>query len=157
MKIPTKSIVIIVGVAAPALLIGPVLFPPSDAISPTPAQMALLFPIFIFEALALGIGVAFLRYGWPLVRRVVGDSRRLVMATYVSAAWLMVNWWLHDNLHISNGLDINSLIAIDWAFHTTLITAGAVVCYAFFESLRQGRLRLTADPADAVGTAAGVR
>jgi hypothetical protein len=157
MKIPTKSIVIIVGVAAPALLIGPVLFPPSDAISPTPAQMALLFPIFIFEALALGIGVAFLRYGWPLVRRVVGDSRRLVMATYVSAAWLMVNWWLHDNLHISNGLDINSLIAIDWAFHTTLIAAGAVVCYAFFESLRQGRLRLTAAPADAVGTAAGVR
>jgi hypothetical protein len=144
MKLRTKVILITVGVAAPALFMGPVLFPPSDAINPTPAQMALLFPIFIFEALALGMGVAFVRYGWPLVRRVVGESRPLVLATYVSSAWLLLNWWLHDNLHISNGLNINALIAIDWAFHTTLIAAGAVVSYSFFDSLRQGRLRLGA-------------
>jgi hypothetical protein len=142
MKLRTKATLITVGVAIPALLAGPVIFPPSDAISPTPLQMALLFPIFVFEAIALGLGVVFLRYGWPLVSRVVGDSRRLVLATYVSSGWLLVNWWLHDNLHISNGLEINALIAIDWAFHTTLIAAGAVVGYAFLESLRQGRLRL---------------
>lgn len=144
MKLRTKAILVTLGVAVPALLAGPVLFPPSDAISPTPVQMALLFPIFIFEAIALGLGVVFLAYGWPLVRRVVGDSRRLALATYVSSGWLLANWWLHDNLHISNGLEINALIAIDWAFHTTLIAAGAVVAYAFLDSLRQGRLHLAA-------------
>jgi hypothetical protein len=155
MKLRTKATLITLGVAVPAFLAGPVLFPPSDAISPTPFQMALLLPIIAIEAIALGLGVVFLRYGWPLVRRVVGPSRRLAMATYVSSAWLLANWWLHDNLHISNGLNINALIAIDWAFHTTLIAAGAVVSYAFLESLRSGRLHL--DATVAPRTPVGVR
>jgi hypothetical protein len=155
MQLRTKATLITLAVAVPAMLLGPVLFPPSADISPTPVQMALLLPVLALEALALGLGVAFLRYGWPLVCRVVGENRRLVLATYVSSAWLLVNWWLHDNLHISNGLDINALIAIDWAFHTTLILASAVVCHAFLESLRHGRLRLD-QPGSGPGSNLGV-
>lgn len=148
MKLRTKTALLTLGVAAPAMALGPVLFPPSSEVVPTSLQLALLLPVVAAEAVALGLGVAFLRYGWPLVRSVVGESRRLTMAAYLSSAWLLMNWWLHDNLHMANGSDFNGLIAIDWAFHTTLIVAAAVVAHALLDSLRRGRLRITQPGAD---------
>jgi hypothetical protein len=138
-----RWIAVTVGVGVPAFALGPVLFPPSsDFPSPVGLQLPLLMGVAAAEALAMGLAVAFLLFGWPLVRQVVGPSRSRTVAAYLATAWLAGNWWLHDNLHISNGADINGLIAIDYAFHTTLIVAAVIVGWQLLRSIQEGRIRL---------------
>jgi hypothetical protein len=46
----------------------------------------------------------------------------------LSAAWLLISWWPHDNLHRTMMMgDYWQLIRIEWAFHFTLIVAGVIV------------------------------
>jgi hypothetical protein len=118
MKTSTKAAVVTVGVAVPAMALGPALFPMSadwPAIEGT--QLLLMGGIAAVEALALGLAVAFLLLGWPRVRRLVGPSRPRTTAAYLATAWLLGNWWLHDNLHVANGTNLNGLIAIEYGFH----------------------------------------
>lgn len=143
MKMSVKVALTTVGVAVLAFFAGPLLFTPAPELDPSGVQLGLLMGVMAVESVALGLGVAFLIFGWPLVRRVVGPHRGLALGAYVSSGWLLTNWWLHDNLHIANGMNINGLIAIDYAFHTTLIAAGAVVAWALVQSIREGRLSLT--------------
>jgi hypothetical protein len=143
MKTTTKVAAVTLGIALPALALGPLLFPASsDWGEPTGAQLPLLLGVAAAEALALGLAVAFLLYGWPLVRKVVGPSRPRTIAAFIATAWILGNWWLHDNLHIANGVNINGLIAIEYAFHTTLMLAGAVVGWQLLRSIQEDRLRL---------------
>jgi hypothetical protein len=138
-----RWIAVTVGVGLPAFALGPVLFPPSpDFPAPVGAQLPLLMGVAAAEALAMGLAVAFLLFGWPLVRRIVGPSRSRTIAAYLATAWLGGNWWLHDNLHIANGANINGLIAIDYLFHTTLIVAAVIVGWQLLRSIQEGRLRL---------------
>jgi hypothetical protein len=138
-----RWIAVTVGVGLPAFALGPVLFPPSpDFPAPVGMQLPLLMGVAAAEALAMGLAVAFLLFGWPLVRQVVGPSRSRTIAAYLATAWLAGNWWLHDNLHISNGANINGLIAIDYLFHTTLIVAAVIVGWQLLRSIQEGRIRL---------------
>jgi hypothetical protein len=143
MKTTTKVAAVTLGIALPALALGPALFPASsDWSEPIGAQLPLLLGVAAAEALALGLAAAFLLYGWPLVRKVVGPSRPRTIAAYLATAWILGNWWLHDNLHIANGVNLNGLIAIEYAFHTTLMLAGAVVGWQLLRSVQEERLRL---------------
>ncbi len=58
---------------------------------PTPGQL----PFFIFEsfleALSLGLGVAFLIFGLPLVRQIESSWRLRAWLMYLSVGWLMVS------------------------------------------------------------------
>jgi hypothetical protein len=140
-----RWIAVTVGVGLPAFALGPVLFAPSaDFPAPVGMQLPLLMGVAAAEALAMGLAVAFLLFGWPLVRQVVGPSRSRTIAAYLATAWLAGNWWLHDNLHISNGANINGLIAIDYLFHTTLIVAAVIVGWQLLRSIQDGRIRLGA-------------
>jgi hypothetical protein len=77
--------------------------------------------------------VAFLAFGRPLLNR-MGRSAPLTAAAYLSVAWLLVNWWPHDNLHRVVGLDWSRLLLIEYSFHLPLLAAGAVLA-RFFVSL----------------------
>jgi hypothetical protein len=96
-----------------------------------------LLPLFILlyalESLSFGLGVAFLAFGRPLLNR-MGRSAPLTAAAYLSVAWLLVNWWPHDNLHRVVGLDWSRLLLIEYSFHLPLLAAGAVLAW-FFVSL----------------------
>jgi hypothetical protein len=139
MKTRTKAAVITVSVAVPAMALGPVFFPASsDWPVPEGRQLLLLGGFAAIEALALGLAVAFLVLGWPIVRRIVGPSRPPTLAAYLATAWLLGNWWLHDNLHLTNGANINGLIAIEYAFHATLIVAGGIVGWQLLRSADEG-------------------
>jgi hypothetical protein len=141
-----KWILVTLIVAVPAMALGPVLFRPSpDFPEPVGIQLPLLMGVAAAEALAMGLAVAFLLFGWPLVRTVVGTSRSRTVAAYLATSWLLGNWWLHDNLHISNGANINGLIAIDYFFHTTLIVAAIIVGWQLLRSIQEGRVRVGAD------------
>jgi hypothetical protein len=142
MKASTTATVVTLGVAVPAMALGPALFPMSGdwpAIEGT--QLLLMGGIAAVEALALGLAVAFLLLGWPRVRQLVGPSRPRTIAAYLATAWLLGNWWLHDNLHAANGTNLNGLIAIEYGFHATLIVAGGIVGWQLLRSIDDGRVR----------------
>jgi hypothetical protein len=99
-----------------------------------------LLPFFLFlsvaEALSFGMGIAFLIYGWPMMSRLANGSTRMTWAMFVSIAWLLLNWWAHDNLHTHNGLNVVGLLFIEYGFHLTLIIAGGTLALCFVHLLR---------------------
>lgn len=131
-KTSVKMIVVTLVIGIPAFFLGPMIWPPSPDIHPTQSQLPYLIVLSLIEALTFGFGIAFIIYGWPRVKAATGDATRTARVMYVSLAWLAVSWWPHDNLHVYNALDINGLIAIDYAFHLTVIIAGLVLAYSFF-------------------------
>lgn len=116
---------------APAAPLGPLIWPPPVDLSPAPtAGQVTLFQILgAFEALSLGLGVSFLFVGWSAVRRIAGPSQWRAVIMYVGVAWFLVNWWVHDGLHIVAGMSPRALLGIEYGFHVTLIFFGAGLAY----------------------------
>src|SRR5688572_27844052 len=75
--------------------VGKLLWPPAPGPAPTAAQLAWLVPLGLVEAVAFGIGVAFLVFGWPLLRRAPGVGRGLAVATYLAVGFSLVSWVPH--------------------------------------------------------------
>lgn len=127
-----KIIAVTVLFAVPAFIFGKIIWPP-DPMGPTPTSAQL--PLFIFlafmEALTFGLGISFLFFGWPMLRKVSEDSRNLAKLTFASIAWLLISWWPHDNMHIHNGMDLNGLLVIEYLFHFSLMLAGIILAYSF--------------------------
>jgi hypothetical protein len=145
MKRWMKVSIVTLMVAVPAFVLGPVLFPPADVGSePSAAQI----PFFMFlgaaDAILLGLGVSFLVFGLPVLRKVSPDSRLRAWAMYLAIGYLMVSWWPHLNLHISSPIDNwQMLLYIDFLFHLPLEIAGVVLAYcafSIFMSWRGGKL-----------------
>ncbi len=101
----------------------------ANAEAPQGFALVLAGLVGLAESAALGLAVAFAVYGLPAVRRLAA-SRPLCVAVHASAVWMLGNWWIHDNLHYVNGLNMDGLLVIVYAFHFTLIVAGAIICYA---------------------------
>ena len=112
---------------------------PPPSLSPTGAQMALLMLLTAIQCLAFGLGAAFLIFGFPFVKVQLPTHRRLALATYLSIAWSLISWWPHSNFHqtLSMG-NVGGLIAIEYAFHVTLILGGLIVACFFVTKARQG-------------------
>src|SRR3989338_10619101 len=107
MKIKAKFIIVTVVLGALALAFGHTFWPPAAGLPvPTPTQIGFFEFFGIIEALFFGFGVAFIIFGYPLVRRVAQELKRPALAGFVALAWLLVSWWPHDNLHMHNGMDI---------------------------------------------------
>jgi hypothetical protein len=145
MKRWMKATIVTLMVAFPAFVLGPVLFPPADVGSePSAAQI----PFFMFlgaaDAILLGLGVSFLVFGLPVLRKVSPDSRLRAWAMYLAIGYLMVSWWPHLNLYISSPIDNwQMLLYIDFLFHLPLEIAGVVLAYcafSIFMSWRSGKL-----------------
>ena len=145
MKRWMKVTIVTLMVAVPAFVLGSVLFPPADVGSePSAAQI----PFFMFlgaaDAILLGLGVSFLVFGLPVLRKVSPDSRLRAWAMYLAIGYLMVSWWPHLNLHISTPIDNwQMLLYIDFLFHLPLEIAGVVLAYcafSIFMSWRSGKL-----------------
>jgi hypothetical protein len=112
------------------------------------------------DALLLGLGVSFLIFGLPVLRRVSPDSKARAWAMYLSIGYLTVSWWPHLGMHASNGLDLQGLLVIDFLFHLPLEIAGAVLAYCFFSlfrSYRSGKLAGATPAEDEVLTGGAIR
>ncbi len=105
----------------------------------TGIQIPLFLILGLVEALTFGVGVSFLIFGYPLVKAIGPASESMSRAAHLSIAWFLINWWPHDSLHIHNGVELNGLLAIDYAFHITLIIAGLILACFFVTLLRQER------------------
>lgn len=76
MKTRTAVALVTLAVAVPAFALTPRLFPPSPHMTPTAAQVPFYVVLGGINALALGLGVAFLSFGLPSVRRFVPPGPR---------------------------------------------------------------------------------
>jgi hypothetical protein len=89
------------------------------------------------EALAFGLGVSFLLFGYPTLKaNVPVVSAPLTRAAHVSIAWFLGNWWAHDSLHFHNGMNLNGLLGIEYGFHFTLMIAGVILLRFFLAVVR---------------------
>lgn len=139
MKPWVKVFLVTVTLAVPAMMFGSIIWPPAEG-GPDPTAGQLPFFIFLAacEAIALGLGVSFLAFGYGPIRQAAGSSTLWAWLVYISIGWLLVSWWPHDNLHIHNGSDLQGLLYIEYGFHMTLMTAGVILAYSFLAMLRQG-------------------
>ena len=93
-------------------------------IPPTSSQLPFFIGVGVFESVAFGVGVAFVIFGWKFLRgRRTGDY-----VAFLSAAWLLVSWWPHDNLHrVTVEGNYWGLLKLEWGFHVTLMIAGVII------------------------------
>jgi len=130
MKIWLKVLLVTLVVAVPAFILGPIIWPPDPhSAAPTGLQLLLFLALAALESLTLGLGVAFIGYGLPLVRRVARRSRGHAWVAFSATAWLLVSWWPHDNMHIHNGGNLAGMLVIEYLFHVSLMVAGAILAY----------------------------
>jgi hypothetical protein len=120
-------------VAALAFALTPFWPVPPTAPRPPGTVLPLFIALSLVESLSFGLGVAFLIFGRPLVDR-MGGSPGLKTAAYFAIAFLLLNWWPHDNMHrVTNG-DWSRVVLVEYGFHVPLMIAGAVLAW-FFVSL----------------------
>jgi hypothetical protein len=55
----------------------------------------------------------------------------------LSIGWPMVCWWPQDNLHISTGSNLQTLLFIEYGFHFTLMIATLALAYCSLSLIRQ--------------------
>jgi hypothetical protein len=129
-------VTLIVGVAAMAL--GPILWPIAEGgAQPTSGQLFFFIVLEAIQSLAFGLGVSFLLFGVPTVRRVSPNSKPMAWAMYLSIGWLLVSWWPHSHLHQVVGENLQGLLYIEYGFHVTVIIGTAVLAYGFLTLLRE--------------------
>ncbi len=132
MKPWIKVLLVTLVVAVPAFVLGPVLFPPAEVgIEPTAGQIPYFILLAVWDAVFLGLGVAFLLFGMPVLRKVSPDSSVRAWVMYLSIGFLTVSWWPHLNMHASNGIDFQGLLYIDYGFHVPLMISAAALIYCF--------------------------
>ncbi len=147
MKSWVKVLIITALVAVPALFLGPILFPPAEGgPQPTAAQIPFFLFLAVGDALLLGLGVSYLLFGFPVMRRVLPDSKVRAWAMYLSIGYLMVSWWPHLNLHVHNGGNIQGLLYNDYAFHLPLEITAVVLAFSFVSLVRSRRSELLLSP-----------
>ena len=143
MKLWIKFLLITLVIGIPAFILGSIIWVPSPDIKPTPQQIPFFIFLSLVESLFLGFGIAFIIFGWPLVKKVSSQSKNLTTAAFFALSWLLVSWWPHDNSHIHNGMNAQGLLYIDYIFHFTLIISTLILSYYFFNLLK----RVAAKPA----------
>jgi hypothetical protein len=100
-----------------------------------PLAAGLQIPLFMLlgaiEALAFGLGVSFLLFGYPVLKGIGHATAGATRGAHLAISWILINWWAHDSLHIHNGMDLNGLLRIEYGFHVTLIISGVLLARFF--------------------------
>ncbi len=135
-----KVVIVTLVAAVLAMVVGPILWPTSDPPlfpEPTATQLPFFIILQVVTTLTFGLGVSFLLFAMPALRKVSPDSKARVWAMYLSIGWLLVSWWPHGHLHLHNGDDVQGLLYIEFGFHVAPMLAGLVVAYCFLSLMRE--------------------
>ena len=138
MKPWIKVLLVTLVVAVPAFVLGLVLFPPAEVgIEPTDGRIPYFVLLAAWDAVFLGVGVAFLLFGMPVLRKVSPDSSVRAWVMYLSIGILTVSWWPHLNMTASNGIDFQGRLFIDYGFYVPLTISAAALIYCFISIARR--------------------
>ena len=136
MKVPAKVIAVTVLLSVAAFLteshgpLGSFWAPNPMAPQAVGVQVPLFMLLGVAEAVALGLGVSFLLFGYSSLKSGAVPAP-LARAAHLAISWLLINWWAHDSLHIHVGMNLNGLLGIEYGFHITLIISGLVMARYF--------------------------
>ena len=101
---------------------------------PTGGALAALISAQLVEFVAFGVGLAWIAYGWQIVRRL---SEPLAVPTFIAIAWSLVSWAPHSAFHQSLGEENwGGLAAIEWGFHVTLVISAFIIAMFVWRALR---------------------
>jgi hypothetical protein len=147
-KTSTKVAIITTVIAVVAFFLSPIVFPPADVgVAPTMGQLPFFMFLGVSDAVLLGLGVSFLVFGYPVLRKVSPDSKVRAWVMYLAIGYLMVSWWPHLGMHASNGFDLQGLLIIDFVFHLPLEVAGVALAWCAFSIFRSWRKGTLSDAA----------
>lgn len=104
---------------------------PVEEPAATAGQVPFFMLLGVIEAISLGLAVSFLIFGRRFVLQAASGARGRANVLYIAIAWILGNWWIHDNVHMINGMNLTGLLVIEYLFHVTLIAAGAFLAYNF--------------------------
>lgn len=133
----TAVLAVIAFVLSPNAPLGGFWSPDPHMLAPTANQLPLFILLNVTEVVTFGLGVSFLFFGLPVMRAIAPASMLLTRAAQISIAWLLLNWWPHDSLHIHNGLEMGGLLVIEYVFHVTLMVAGVILAWFFLTLQRR--------------------
>lgn len=124
----------------PTAPLGQAIWPPAPGPAPTGGALVALAFAGIVSAIAFGAGIAFLVTGRRALAAAAPQSRGLATMAYLSIAWGLVSWVPHAALHQSTAAgDFGRLVAIEYAFHLTLIAAAGILALFFVRVLQAPR------------------
>jgi hypothetical protein len=153
MSTKVKAATLALVIAVPAFLLAPMLFPPPPGPGPSSTQVPFFVLLTAFDSLLLGIGVAFVVFGWPLVRRVAPGSRATAIAMFIGVAWLTISWYPHIGLHTSAfGSTFGGLLVIDYLFHVPLYVIGVMLIWGLASYLQSVAEKPASSPPQARST-----
>src|SRR6266545_2087306 len=114
MKTWLKILLITLGTAVLTFVLSPIIWPPDPhGAAPSGLQLLLFMVLAALDALIFGLGVAFISYGLPLVRRVANGSRARTWITSTATGGLFISCWPQDNIHKHKALDLAGWLMID--------------------------------------------
>ena len=137
MQTRTKMLIATLAVALPAFMLLNPHGPPGDLLWPeveddaTGVQVPLMIAYGAANALAFGFAVAYLLFGYRWTARVLPV---LSGPAHVAIAFVMGNFWLHDNLHAVNGANMAGIVWLTYLFHVPIILSGVVLAVAAMRS-----------------------
>lgn len=111
---------------------------------PTGGEIGFLMAVSLIQSIGFGLGLAFLFFAWPIVRK-AGASAGASMAAFVAIAWSLVSWVPHTAMHVTNAHDdFARLIVIEYAFHVTLLIGAAIIAWYFVGAAKAAEARSVA-------------
>jgi hypothetical protein len=121
---------------APQTPLGAVIWGPAvaEGAPPTGTQLGLLLGVEVVQSVAFGLGIAVLTWGLPAFERLFAGRARI---TQLAVAWGLASWVPHGALHMTAGANLDKLIVIEYAFHVTLVLAGAALAYAVWRTAEE--------------------
>ena len=136
MRSSLKFGLIVAGAGTAAFLLTPTLFPPNPNAGPPAAGLIPYFiALSVIESLFFGVGVAFLLFGLPKMRRVARISGLSPWPSYLAIGYLTASWWPHLGMHAVAGLDFDKLIVVDYVFHLPYIVSAGILAQFFYATL----------------------
>ncbi len=102
--------------------------PPSMSPEPTSLQLPFFIVLNIFESVTFAIAVIVLIFHFPKKPLALLSLTETKLA-FIALIWLLGNWWAHDSLHIHIGMNLQSLLYLEYGFHVTLMIAAAYLLW----------------------------
>ncbi len=137
MRSSLKFGLVVVAAGVAAFLLTPTLFPPNPNVQPPAAGLIPYFiALSVVESLFFGVGVAFLLFGLPKMRRVARVSGLSPWPSYLAIGYLTASWWPHLGMHQVAGVDFETLIVVDYVFHLPYIVSAGILAHFFYATLK---------------------
>lgn len=102
---------------------------------PTSGQLPFFMLLNVLESSVFALALVLLVFHIPkkaLAPLSLVETRK----AFYALLWLFGNWWLHDSLHMHIGMDLRSLLFIEYGFHVTMMISAGYLLWSASKILR---------------------